>query len=130
MDGWTDVWTINITAILISGVDIWSSSVNASWDDCIPDQSPLFLLRWTLRGSRWWLRSLGPYHPHERPRWRPGLLSLVWFSPHCCRHLRTGPANGRFLSLCLSPFCLSHKMKINTLLKLILIMNCYFDCNK
>lgn len=65
----------------------------ASASDCC------FLLMNTLRGSRWWLKSLGPYQPCRRPRQSSRSLALAWPISDCCVPLASKAANENSLLL-------------------------------
>lgn len=63
----------------------------------------------TIRGSRWWLKYLGPRHPCQRTRLNSWLQGLVWHSPGCWGLLQNTAANIKYIvSIYLSVWpCLS-----------------------
>lgn len=113
------------------GVDIWCTSKFTAWETWILYWSTWFsascytsyIASWqlfALEGSRW-LKDLGSFNPHRRPRLCPGLQVSTWPSPDYCRHLGnlgSDPIDGRsvflpFFFLCYSVFSrlMINKMK-------------------
>lgn len=63
----------------------------------------IFLRIYTLGGSEWWSKEVGPCHKCGRLR----------LSPSCCGHLRHVPADGSLISPSVSP-CLSFLKRVDT----------------
>lgn len=81
-------WTFCIALHVLHAV-----SVPALDTDLLLSQ---LLLRCSLGGSRWWLKCLGPCHPHEDQ-----IESQAWLAH---RHLGTEPTDKRCLPISVSAF--------------------------
>lgn len=82
----------------------------------------VFLLIFILGCNKWWLKCLGPYHPHWRSELTPRILALTWPNTGCCtqsgtamRVLSLSRSHSYCCSLSSSSFLfrLSNKMKAN-----------------